>query len=242
MKTPTFENDFIIEDDESTFLVTYSDLVTLLLVFFIFLYTMGSSQLERAKMSLKEIQNQADQAGKTAKLQEMADLLHPGKFTIEEITGLKSRDTRLLESVRYMARQTGQQENISSEFKDGKTIINISGQTLFSSGSAAINDNAIWIFDEMAAIFEKYPDYTINIKGHTDDNPISTQMFPSNWELSAIRATNVLRRMVAKGIDPHRLTATGYGQIMPRVPNISDKNRAMNRRVEFVLEKKEHHN
>ncbi|MBU3954174.1 MAG: OmpA family protein, partial [Proteobacteria bacterium] len=72
--------------------------------------------------------------------------------------------------------------------------------------------------------------------------PISTRAFPSNWELSAIRATTVIKYLVSKGVAPQRLTATGYGDIMPQVPNTTDENRARNRRVEFVLEKKETNN
>ena len=63
-------------------------------------------------------------------------------------------------------------------------------------------------------------------------------IFPSNWELSAVRATTVLKYLVSKGVAPQRLTATGYGQVMPLMPNTTEENRAQNRRVEFVLEKK----
>ena len=90
----------------------------------------------------------------------------------------------------------------------------------------------------MTAIAREYPEYTINIKGHTDDIPIATERFPSNWELSAVRATTVLKYLIGKGISARRLTATGYGDSDPLVPNTSDRNRAVNRRVEFVLEKK----
>jgi chemotaxis protein MotB len=82
------------------------------------------------------------------------------------------------------------------------------------------------------------PGYKLEIQGHTDDIPISTAQFPSNWELSAVRATTVLRYMVDAGINPKRLTATGYGSSIPLVPNISPENRAINRRIEFVLEKR----
>ena len=71
----------------------------------------------------------------------------------------------------------------------------------------------------------------------TDDRAIETRQFPSNWELSAVRATTVLRYFIGRGIDPQRMTATGYADFLPLVANDTIENRARNRRVEFVLEK-----
>ncbi|MFQ5717156.1 MAG: flagellar motor protein MotB [Nitrospinales bacterium] len=77
----------------------------------------------------------------------------------------------------------------------------------------------------------------MNIQGHTDDVPVATERFPTNWELSAARATAVLRFFIDKGIEPKRLTATGYADIFPLFSNDTEQGRAQNRRVEFVLEK-----
>ena len=112
------------------------------------------------------------------------------------------------------------------------------GQVLFASGSADFRESAAPILDEIVNIIRAYSEYKVNIKGHTDDVPISTPQFPSNWELSAVRATTVLKYLISKGVNPFRLTATGYGELLPLVPNESSENRATNRRVEFVLEKK----
>ena len=86
-------------------------------------------------------------------------------------------------------------------------------------------------------MFSDHADYRIAIRGHTDDRNIQTRQFPSNWELSAVRATTVLRFFIQQGIDPQRMTATGYADYIPLVDNDSAENRARNRRVEFVLEK-----
>ena len=77
----------------------------------------------------------------------------------------------------------------------------------------------------------------IFIQGHTDDVPIHTVKFESNWELSAVRATAVLRHFYDKGIDPEKLTATGYADTFPMVPNNTKEGRAKNARIEFILEK-----
>jgi chemotaxis protein MotB len=82
--------------------------------------------------------------------------------------------------------------------------------------------------------------YPIRVEGHTDNVPIYTKRFPSNWELSTVRAVNVLKYFAdAGGIDPRRLSAVGYGESKPLVANISPQSRAKNRRVEIVLIKED---
>jgi chemotaxis protein MotB len=117
-------------------------------------------------------------------------------------------------------------------------MLQIRGAVLFESGSATMNPQAMPILDDIINIIEDYLEYSVNIKGHTDNIPIATKEFPSNWELSSIRATSVLKYLIAGGVNPSRLTATGYADLLPIVPNISADNRSKNRRVEFVLEKK----
>jgi len=113
----------------------------------------------------------------------------------------------------------------------------VSGGTFFKSGKAKLNPMAALVFDDIAEVVRGYPEYKVNIHGHTDDRPIKSKKFPSNWELSSMRATSVLRFLVARNIDPSRLAATGNADSVPIVPNDTHANRAKNRRVEFVLEK-----
>ena len=128
-------------------------------------------------------------------------------------------------------------EFISVDARGEKIMIRIKGKVLFNSGAAELNPEGEPILDGIIKIIDEFFEYKINIKGYTDNVPIATQQFPSNWELSAIRATTVLKYLIGGSIDPHRLTATGYGELLPLVPNDSSEDRAQNRRVEFVLEK-----
>ena len=91
--------------------------------------------------------------------------------------------------------------------------------------------------NEVIRILRKYPNYQINIRGHTDDTPISTERYPTNWELSSARATAVLRHFIDRGIDTERITATGFADTYPLASNTTEAGRAINRRVEIVLEK-----
>jgi chemotaxis protein MotB len=231
MKDNSYNNSFITYDDDSSWLITYADLMTLLLVFFVLLYSLSSLEKEKYKARVETMHSN------TAQGESGFDQSVNTKISIEDITGLRSREKVLIRQINKFVRQSDQSENINFVSRDGKIIITVSGETLFSSGSADLNSGALPVFRQMIQIFEAFPEYLINIKGHTDDIPISTPAFPSNWELSAIRATTVLKHLVSMGIKPQRLTATGYGDIMPRVPNTTVENRDKNRRVEFVLEK-----
>jgi len=120
-----------------------------------------------------------------------------------------------------------------------RIIIRIKGTILFPSGDVELFEEAIPIFDDIYSLFNKYADYNIDIKGYTDDTPISSARFPSNWELSAVRATTVLRFFIDQGINPGRMSATGYSDLFPIASNDTVQGRAQNRRVEFVLEKED---
>lgn len=241
MRDNTYNSAFITYDDDAPWLVTYADLMTILLVFFVLLYTLSFFETEKYRHAIETIKVQVEEDEKLIGLMELMEIPETAdtQITIENITGLHSREKSLFDAITKFAKSSKQKQNISTRILDGKIIVSIKGKALFNSGSASLNGTAISIFNEIIQILYDYPDYNINIKGHTDNIPISTAIFPSNWELSAVRATTVLKFLVSKGVIPQRLTATGYGDVMPLVPNTSDENRAQNRRVEFVLEKNE---
>ena len=228
------------EDERSAWIVTYADLMTLLLVFFVLLYSISSLNMEKFKHAIQSIQVSLGETNPRVGLMDLVNVpeANDQNFVIEDLTGLRSREQEILNSLNSFIEGQNSSENILVHAKDGKIIIEMRGQVLFTSGSAVFNDSAASILDEIANIIQAYTEYNVNIKGHTDDVPISTPQFPSNWELSAVRATTVLKYLISKGVNPSRLTATGYGELLPLVPNDTSENRATNRRVEFVLEKK----
>ncbi len=228
------------EDDERGWLLTYADLMTLLLVFFVLLYSISSLNMEKFKRAIQSIQMNLGETNPRVGLLEFVNVpeANDQNFAIEDLTGLRARENEMLESLNEVIADKNQAENILVYAKDGKIILQVRGTILFTSGSAEFNEPAIPILNEIVNIIQSYPEYNVNIKGHTDDVPIETPEFPSNWELSAIRATTVLKYLINGGINPHRLTATGYGELLPLVPNDSPEHRAANRRVEFVLDKR----
>lgn len=133
------------------------------------------------------------------------------------------------------------EENLSAEVKAEKTpqgvAISVPGAYLFQSGSADISPQAQPLIKRIAEIIRSVP-YNVAIEGHTDDVPIQTREFPSNWELSAARASGIVRFLIDQGIYSRRLRAVGFSDTQPIVPNIdpmtgviSPENRARNRRV-----------
>jgi chemotaxis protein MotB len=117
-----------------------------------------------------------------------------------------------------------------------KTIINIDNSILFDSGRASLKQEVKKSLLKIAGALNKYPENNIQIEGHTDDVPINTPQYPSNWELSAARAIAVLRFFVEESsMDPRRLSAVGLGKYHPLAPNDSPENRRLNRRVDIVI-------
>jgi chemotaxis protein MotB len=112
--------------------------------------------------------------------------------------------------------------------------VEIKTDILFSSGVAAVSAGAVPVLTKIAAILKPFPN-AIRVEGHTDNRPISTSAFPSNWELSAARAANVVQLFTKAGVDPLRMQVLGLGEFRPVVPNDTVEGRNSNRRVVIVV-------
>jgi chemotaxis protein MotB len=112
--------------------------------------------------------------------------------------------------------------------------VELNTQVLFASGEARPSDSASSVIQDLAGIVKQYPN-PIEVQGFTDDIPIKTALFSSNWELSAARAASVVRLLSELGIDPYRLRATGYGEYQPVADNSTAEGRRKNRRVVIVI-------
>ena len=113
-------------------------------------------------------------------------------------------------------------------------VIDVSAGFLFSTGDAVLQSGAHDVLRQVAAVLSK-EDLPIEVEGHTDDIPIKTAQFPSNWELSSARAGTVVRMLVENGVPPERMAAVGLASNRPLVPNDSAENRARNRRVAITI-------
>lgn len=220
-------------EGESEWLATFADLSTLLLCFFVLLFSISSIDNKKFRSIMNEVRFSL------GNVVPMTALEH------EEVKDGGDAVVNLLPKQKTVASELEQiisDEKLSSstvvDMGDGEALLRIGGKVMFESASADINPRALTALDKIIDIALKYPQYYLDIKGHTDNLPISAGKFLSNWELSALRATTVLRYMLEKGLEADRLTATGYADTQPLVPNLTSENRARNRRVEFLFKKR----
>lgn len=137
---------------------------------------------------------------------------------------------------RKLERQLGARKVRIRREARGLVVSLLTDKLLFDLGDTALKPELKEILGKIADVLKKHPQHDIAVEGHTDDLPMRTASIPSNWELSALRATAVVKHLVtAEGLDPARLSAAGYGEHQPLVPNISEANRRLNRRVDIVI-------
>ena len=219
-----------IEDHENLdrWLLTYADLITLLLAFFIVMYSM--SQIDRKKFGkMTEALNTVLRGGQSV-LRYQLDPARTGHGL------LKLGNLRMVQQrVEERFKQLGKQEELQTKITERGLVIHIVESALFDEGSASLKPKALEVLDEIADEISGRPNH-IRVEGHTDDRPIVTPVYPSNWELSSARATAVVRYYTENHqIPPGRISALGYGEYRPVLPNNSVENRARNRRVDVVI-------
>ena len=126
------------------------------------------------------------------------------------------------------------QELVEVSFSEDRVLVNMKDKMLFGSGSAQLSGTAVKALRDISRVLATVPN-SVMVEGNTDDRPIRTREFPSNWELSAARAASVVHLLTRFDIDPSRLSAIGYGEHRPVADNDSEEGRAKNRRVTLVI-------
>ena len=217
-------------ENQDRWLLTYADLITLLLGLFVILYAM--SQIDKTKYQ-NFVGALTQQFGSKSVLEGHKGVLS----TPLTKTGRAQRDTRkqrLSDQLTSLLKQKiGAGEVVVKDTRDGVSI-NLLETLLFETGNADIRPEARETLDEIATFIAKLPN-SIRVEGHTDDIPIHTAQFPSNWHLSVARAMNTGYYILLKNIPPQRLSIAGYSEYQPVAPNDTPENRAKNRRVEIVI-------
>ncbi len=222
-------------EDLQRWLITYADLITLLLAFFIMMYTFSKQDAqkhqevaERLKAIFMGGSSVVKEGGATAS--KVVDV-SPGPAA----PAGREIETELENQIAAMASAFDEGHKISVFRDERGIVIRIMDRAFFDEGKAELKETAKSALRKIAPILEKSNNH-VNIEGHTDDVPINTAEFRSNWELSTRRATEVVRHLIEKyGFQPSRISASGYAEYRPVAANDTQQNRALNRRIEIIL-------
>jgi len=214
-------------------LITYADLITLLLAFFIMMYTFSkqdAQKYEEVSEYLRAIFTGGSSILKTG--------TGSGTSLINPLpkAGSSTEVKRQLESeVREIADVKEGQQKISVFSDERGIVIRIMDRAFFNEGQADMKETAKAALRKIVPIIMSSHSQ-IRIEGHTDNVPISTSQFNSNWELSVKRATEVVRHLIERyNFPPQQISASGYAEYRPVAPNDTPQNRALNRRIEIIL-------
>jgi len=124
---------------------------------------------------------------------------------------------------------------LTVSIEQGRIVINLPNNVLFKSGSAHLNPDGKEALTQIAAVLSQFSDRRFQIEGHTDNIPIKSARFPSNWELSTSRALTVVHLLAAMGVAPENISAAGFGEFHPRADNETEEGRKLNRRIEIIM-------
>jgi chemotaxis protein MotB len=161
-----------------------------------------------------------------------------GKYIKDLNSSIQRKDSMNLSLVMNLKRSLADvnDEDVTVEVKKGVVYISISDNLMFASGSAVVNAKAVAVLAKVAKVLNDHKELDVLVEGHTDTVPISTDCIQDNWDLSAKRATSVVRVLQTKfDVDPERLTAGGRGEYEPASANKTSKGRKQNRRTEIIV-------
>lgn len=217
-------------NDRERWLLTYADLITLLAAFFIVMYSM--SRVDAKKFGeMAEALNGILHGGNRVIIPKGSERSQTTGHGLLELGNLKSIQRFIEEKFDKL----GREGELQTEITERGLVVHIMESALFREGSAKMLPKAIDILELVYARIDNIPNH-IRIEGHTDDRKVNSSKYPSNWELSASRATEVVRFFIDNyGMPPERISALGYGEYRPVRPNNSIENRSKNRRVDVVI-------
>jgi chemotaxis protein MotB len=220
------------QENSERWLLTYCDLITLLLAFFVVMYSM--SQVDAKKFGSMSIHLRSILTGQMGVLKDAPSIA--GKAEFGNIAMVQAIDLQLFgETITRAVKNKGLQKKVAFAMDERGLVVRVMDSALFELGKANLTPEAQSMLDQLVPHLLRVPN-PVRVEGHTDNAPIKTALYPSNWELSAARATSVVRYLVEKhDISPLRVSATGYGEFRPIASNDSVASRAKNRRIDLVI-------
>jgi chemotaxis protein MotB len=239
--------------NDERWLLTYADMITLLMALFMVLFSISSVNISKFKDLQRSLQDafsgrvlpggrSIKEAGGSDQVEKAGQSL-PNPALQQRQGGLASAAAReqddfqkLKAQIDAYARAHGLSTKISTRVdRRGLHVRVLTDRLFFDSGSADIQPDGLTVVSKLSQLFAAERAHPVQVEGHTDPQPIHSDRFPTNWELSAARASSVVRTMVGDGVTAARLSAVGRAYLDPIAANDSAAGRARNRRVEFLL-------
>jgi chemotaxis protein MotB len=229
------------EHHDERWLVSYADFITLLMVLFVVLYSMGQVNVEKYKQlaesmrtafslggAVQIVDSQINQAGGTSEDGSSKPIVVPGipegPTESEEVAG---QLTSML-SAQNLGNQVSVQTNIEG------VLISLSERLIFKNDQVELPPEAFQVLNTIVEMLRPI-DNKVRLVGHTNNTPSTNPLYPTNWELSLARATTVAKYLINSGIVPERLIISGQGEYAPVFPNDTDQHKELNARVEIII-------
>lgn len=214
-------------ENSERWLLTYADLITLLLGLFVILYAM--SKIDAGKYA--EIVNALGGVFGSSK----GVMVGNAGVMSSQIPLIQNERQKIAQDLRSALHLETKKLPIAISSNERGITVHIMDELLFSSGSAEIKESSMPALDSLARVLRELPN-DVRVEGHTDNVPINSAAYPSNWHLSVARAVSIAYYLIqVHSLNPEKVSAVGFAEYQPLVPNDSDIHRAQNRRVDIVI-------
>lgn len=229
-------------------LISYADFITLLFATFVALYALSKSDKAKASVAAESMRiSFGSQDGRMIPQEAFNPLSiptdHPKPLPGDTSTVAskpkeeagKAQFDEIKKEVEEYLMTKGALNKVSVDVQERGLVVSLNEAGVFESGRADVKEESYKVLEEIAEKIKKYRN-PVRIEGHTDNVPIRSRTYPTNWELSSTRATNMARVLTDKfGVPPGKVSATGYGEFRPKTSNDSPAGRSRNRRVDLVI-------
>lgn len=238
-------SNFNVDDDDESgggeWLNTYADLVTLLLCFFVLLYSMSTLDNQKFKKAIAAFSSMGimGQSGSITPGSSVGDSI--SNLDVNNAIDVQQEMDSIYSQVKELVDEKGLDEDVEVEQVEAGVLLRFKDEILFDTGRADLKPNVKSTLNKLGEILKKH-NKEIRVEGHTDNVPIKNSSYKSNWELSSARAISVVKYFTEElpseqRFDPKNFEVSGYGEYHPIVPNNSEKNRQKNRRIEITIRK-----
>ncbi len=228
-------------ENHERWLLTYSDLITLLMIFFIVMYSMSNIDKEKYKQVAAGLSSAMGGGGSTIIGKDSGTPINqdtsPTNTNVVDMPEEQKLE-QVKQAVDKYLKESGLSDSVVTTIETRGLVLSFKDSLFFDSGKADIKSEQAKKLVEIGKMLNQpiINDSFIRVEGHTDNIPISTYLYKSNWDLSVIRASNVSQLLINQsGIRPDRVSAAGYGEFRPKSDNNTEAGRALNRRVDILI-------